>query len=204
MSTDWAATGAMLAGFGAVINGLAILAVAWVGRKTVQDMRREAMIEKETAFAEQLLGDAYRALDRLSFELSQARGAIQRQNSSIEFSIRHDRDHDLINSQQRAKVLIARRHGRTLLDDRAVLNELFQHNVHARVLFDRMVNHHLQQIAHVWTNGEFQLEQWGELEPASESEEMYQRWLLDGDWEKVLKAAREGLNRHLLPYIRQQ
>lgn len=60
MPIDWAATGAMLAGIGTVGGSAAIVVAAVLGRKAVEDFRKEKLTEREITHAENILTSAYK------------------------------------------------------------------------------------------------------------------------------------------------
>ena len=66
MPIDWAATGAMLSGFGSLGGGFAILGAAYLGRRAVQDFRKQKTAEKEIDHAERALAAIYKVQSSLS------------------------------------------------------------------------------------------------------------------------------------------
>ena len=66
MAIDWAATGAMLSGIGAIGGGAAIIVAATLGKKAVGDLRREKLTEREIAHAEKALALAYKLQSAIS------------------------------------------------------------------------------------------------------------------------------------------
>jgi hypothetical protein len=62
---DWAATGTMLQGIGAVIGAIAVIVAAIVGRNTFQAWRRQQIVQRHMELAERILTTAVRAKDQV-------------------------------------------------------------------------------------------------------------------------------------------
>lgn len=86
MSIDWAATGAMLTGWGTLGSAAAIVVAAYFGRQAVQDFRQQKTAEREIEHAERALAAVYRVESSLSsirspmstaHELAEARSELE-------------------------------------------------------------------------------------------------------------------------------
>jgi hypothetical protein len=66
MPIDWAATGAMLTGWGTLGSGLAIVGAAFLGRRALQDVRLQKTAEREIEHAERALTAIYKVESSLS------------------------------------------------------------------------------------------------------------------------------------------
>jgi hypothetical protein len=63
---DWAATGAMLSGIGAVIGALAVIGAAFIGSRTFKNWKRQKLAERHIEQAERILTATYKARRGLS------------------------------------------------------------------------------------------------------------------------------------------
>lgn len=89
MAVDWAATGSMLSGIGTIGGGIALVIAAVLGRKAVEDIRREKLAEREISHAEKALTIAYQLESAISSIRSPVSTGIESQHSREEL-IEHD------------------------------------------------------------------------------------------------------------------
>jgi len=74
---DWAATGTMLQGIGAIIGALAVIVAAAIGNKTLRAWRRQQLVQKHMELAERILTLAIRAKQEIKFVRSPLKTAAE-------------------------------------------------------------------------------------------------------------------------------
>jgi len=72
MTTDWAATGAMLQGIGTIGGALAVIGAAWFGASTFKRWRQQKLSERRIEQAERILTATYKVRRQLSYVRSPA------------------------------------------------------------------------------------------------------------------------------------
>lgn len=93
MPIDWAATGSMLGGIGAVGGAIAVGVAAWIGREELSKLRAKKTAERQFEAAESILAAAYNAQDAIAgiranlmegFELLSAEDALKKANEGFD------------------------------------------------------------------------------------------------------------------------
>lgn len=75
---DWAATGTMLQGIGAIIGAIAVIIAALVGGTTFRAWRRQQLLQKHMSIAEQILSAVFQAREQLANARLPIMGASER------------------------------------------------------------------------------------------------------------------------------
>jgi hypothetical protein len=66
-TVDWAATGTMLQGWGALLGAVSIGAAAWIGRNTFESWRQQKLAERRIEQAERILTATYKVRRGLAY-----------------------------------------------------------------------------------------------------------------------------------------
>lgn len=74
---DWAATGTMLQGIGAMIGAIAVIVAAWIGSGTLRSWRRQQIFQKHMELAERILTLVIRAKEEIRFVRSPLKTAAE-------------------------------------------------------------------------------------------------------------------------------
>jgi hypothetical protein len=69
LPVDWAATGTMLQGVGAIVGSFAVIVAASMGRATYRDWRRQQIAQKHIEFGERAMTAGFTASNRLAMAL---------------------------------------------------------------------------------------------------------------------------------------